>query len=65
MSIKNENGTVLDKEGNGMGMELFLTENTNNGAERDGLFSTKNTKNGTEPNEAGTIGKRRNGDGTI
>ena len=30
------------------GMEPFLTKNTKNGTEQDGLFSTKNPKNGTE-----------------
>ena len=46
-------------------MEPFLTKNTKNGTEQDGLFSTKNPKNGTERNVDGTIWKRTNEDGTV
>jgi len=32
---RNEDGTILDKEGNGTGMELFSTKNTKNRTESE------------------------------
>ena len=33
---RNEDGTILDKKGNGTGMELFSTKNTKNRMEWEG-----------------------------
>ena len=63
-------GTCRGARGRGLGARPHIlrvppSPDTKNVSERDRPFLTKNTKNGTEWNVDGTIGKRKNDDGTI